>query len=119
MITALLVAVCGGVGAIARFAVDDIVQSRRLGEFPFGTLVVNTTGCFLLGLLAGTNGSHRTMLIIGTAMIGSYTTFSTWMLEIHRPAEDGERGLARQNFVISLVIGFAAVAVGKAVGGVL
>lgn len=119
MITALLVAVCGGVGAIARFAIDDIVQSRWLGEFPLGTLVVNVTGCFLLGLVAGTHGSHDETLIIGTATIGSYTTFSTWMLEIHRPAEDGERGLARQNFVISMVIGFAAVLVGKAVGGML
>jgi fluoride exporter len=119
VITAILVLVCGGLGAVARFAVDDIVQSRRLGEFPLGTLIVNTSGCFLLGLVAGAALSHRPALVVGTATIGSYTTFSTWMLEIHRPTEDGERSLARDNFLVSIVAGFAAVVAGKAIGGLL
>jgi fluoride exporter len=119
VITVALVAVCGGLGAIARFLVDGLVQSRRLGEFPLGTLVVNVTGSFALGLLAGLGLAANTMLILGTATVGSYTTFSTWMLETHRPAEDGEPGLARRNFAISLAAGLAAVALGRAVGGLL
>jgi fluoride exporter len=119
VITAVLVALCCGLGAVARFAVDGIIESRRLSEFPFGTLVVNLSGSFLLGLVAGATLSHRAALIVGTATIGSYTTFSTWMLEIHRPAEDGERSIASNNFVVSLLAGFAAVAAGKALGGLL
>ncbi len=119
VITVALVAFCGGIGSIARFLVDGLVQSRRLGEFPLGTLVVNLTGSFTLGLLAGLHTPTDTMLILGTATVGSYTTFSTWMLETHRPAEDGEQSLARQNFAISLAAGLAAVALGWAIGSLL
>jgi CrcB protein len=119
MVTVVLVIVCAGLGAVARFIVDGLVQSRRLGEFPFGTLVVNVGGCFALGLLAGLHTPHRTMLVLGTATVGSYTTFSTWMLETHRPAQDGERRLAWHNIGWTLAAGFAAVVLGRAVGGVL
>jgi len=94
VITAVLVAALGGFAAVARFLVDGSVESRRLGEFPWGTLVVNLTGTVLLGLLVGLGSSHRTLLLLGTATLGSYTTFSTWMLETHRPAQDGEPRLA-------------------------
>ena len=119
MIIVLLVLVGGGAGAVARFLVDAVVQSRRAGSFPLGTLVVNLSGAFLLGLLAGLAPPSRLMLVLGTATVGSYTTFSTWMLETHRPAEDGEHGLARWNIVVSLVGGLTAVALGRAVGRVL
>lgn len=117
--TALLVVVCGGAGSIARFMVDGFVQSRRLHEFPLGTFVVNMSGCFLLGLLVGLNAPHRTMELLGTATLGSYTTFSTWMLETHRPAQDGESRLAWLNVGVGLVVGLGAAAVGKALGAAL
>jgi CrcB protein len=117
--TALLVIVCGGAGAVARFLVDGLVQSRRLGEFPLGTLVVNVGGCFVLGLLVGLHTPHRAMLVAGTATIGSYTTFSTWMLETHRPAQDGEPRLAWQNVLISLALGLGAAALGRTIGRAL
>jgi CrcB protein len=116
VIRVLLVLGCCGLGAVARFAVDATIQSRGLGELPIGTLVVNIGGCFLLGLLAGLHASHRTMLVLGTATVGSYTTFSTWMLETHRPAEDGERRLAAANLGVSLIAGLGAVALGRVVG---
>ena len=119
MVTALLVAVCGGAGAIARFLVDGTLQRSRLGEFPWGTLAVNLSGAVALGLLVGLSAPHRTMELIGTATIGSYTTFSTWMLETHRPAEDGEPRLAWLNVIVSLALGLAAVAVGRAIGRAL
>ena len=117
MITVLLVIACGGAGAVARFAVDSLVQSRRLGEFPVGTLVVNLSGAFLLGLLVGLGTPRHTMTVLGTATLGSYTTFSTWMLETHRPAQDGEPGLAWGNIILSVACGLGAVAVGRSVGG--
>jgi CrcB protein len=119
VITALLVLVCGGAGAIARFTIDALVQSRRFSEFPLGTFAVNVGGCFLLGLLVGLNSSHRTMEVLGTATIGSYTTFSTWMLETHRPAEDGEPALAWLNIMAGLAVGLGAAALGRALGGAL
>jgi CrcB protein len=117
MVTAVLAVVCAGLGAVARFALDGLVQSRRLGEFPLGTFVVNIGGCFVLGLLAGLNLAHDAMLVAGTAAVGSYTTFSTWMLESHRPAQDGERGLAAWNLALSLAVGLGALALGRVVGG--
>jgi CrcB protein len=116
MVTAVLVLACGGLAAIARFIVDGAVQSRRLGEFPWGTLVVNLGGTFVLGMLVGLAASHRTMELIGTATIGSYTTFSTWMLETQRPAEEGETRLAWLNIAAGLACGLGAILLGRAVG---
>jgi CrcB protein len=119
VVTVLLVLVCGGLGAVARFAVDGLVQARRLSEFPLGTFVVNVVGCFALGLLVGLAVSHDAMRLLGTATLGSYTTFSTWMLETHRPAQDGEPKLAWANIALSLAVGLGAAALGKALGGAL
>ena len=119
MIITLLVFVCGGAGALARFLLDGIVQSRHGVGFPLGTLAVNVGGAFLLGLLAGLAPPSRLMLVLGTATIGSYTTFSTWMLETQRPAEDGEPRVAWLNIGVSLVGGLVAVALGRALGRLL
>jgi CrcB protein len=119
VITAALVAVLGGFAAIARFLVDGAVESRQLGEFPWGTLAVNLTGTVLLGLLVGLGASNRTLLLLGTATLGSYTTFSTWMLETHRPAEDGEPQLAWLNLIVGLAAGLGAVVLGRAIGSLL
>jgi CrcB protein len=119
VIVALLVVLCGGVAAVLRFLVDARVEARRLGEFPWGTLVVNLSGTFLLGLLAGLAASHRTMLLLGTATLGSYTTFSTWMLESHRPAEEGEPRLVWLNIVAGLLTGLCAIVLGRALGRLL
>lgn len=117
--TALLVVLLGGLGAVARFAVDALVERRRSGEYPLGTLIVNLSGCFLLGLLVGLGAGHRSQQLLGTATLGSYTTFSTWMLESQRSAEDGEPGLARRQVWIALAAGLAAAALGRALGRAL
>jgi CrcB protein len=118
-VTALLVAVCGGAGALARFWVDGAVESGWLGDFPWGTLVVNLTGTFVLGLIVGLGAPSRTMEVIGTATIGSYTTFSTWMLESQRPAEAGEAWLTWLNIAAGLLLGLGAVVLGRALGRAL
>jgi fluoride exporter len=119
VVTALLVIFCGGAGAIARFAVDSLVGSRQRRELPLGTFAVNVVGCFLLGLLAGLHASSHLTLVLGTATLGSYTTFSTWMLETHRPAQDGDPAVAWANVGLSLALGLAAAVAGRALGGAL
>ena len=115
--TWIAVALVGGVGAIARFIVDGEVGRRRGGAFPYGTLAVNLSGSFLLGLVTGLSLSTDGLLIAGTATIGSYTTFSTWMFETDRLAEGGALGAAAVNLVASVVLGVALAALGRTVGG--
>lgn len=113
------VAVLGGIGAIGRFLLDATVAARARRDFPFGTLAVNASGAFALGLLVGASLEGDAYLLAGTATLGSYTTFSTWMLETGRLGEDSEWGLALANILISATVGLAAAALGRAVGGVL
>ncbi len=107
------VAVLGGVGANARFLVHAMVAARVGNELPLGTLVVNASGSLLLGLLAGVALSGDALMLAGTATLGSYTTFSTWMLETHLLAANGRRGAAMLNVVVSLGLGIGAVALGR------
>jgi CrcB protein len=107
----------GGLGALARVLVDGLVSERGGGRLPAGTLVVNLTGAGVLGLLSGLALHGHAYLLAGTAAIGSYTTFSTWMFESQRLAEDGWLSLALVNIAASLVLGVAAVELGRLVGG--
>jgi CrcB protein len=109
----------GGAGAVARVVVDRLVTAQTSEHFPFGTLVVNLSGSFLLGLLAGLAVSGDARLLAGTAVLGSYTTFSTWMLDSHRLADGGYGRVMAANIVLSLALGLAAVALGRALGRVL
>ena len=84
-----------------------------------GTLAVNLSGTFVLGLLAGVALTGNAMLLAGSATIGSYTTFSTWMLETHSLAEDRRRTAAIANVLVSVVVGLGAVALGRVLGGAL
>lgn len=112
----LAVGVLGGVGALGRFLLDAAVSLRLGRQFPAGTLAVNTSGALLLGLLVGLGDGGQVLLLAGVATLGSYTTFSTWMLESHRLGEDGELGLATANLAASLLAGLAAAAAGWALG---
>jgi CrcB protein len=109
----------GGVGALARFALDGAVAARPATEFPLGTLVVNVTGAFALGVVAGAALHGDAYRLVGTGLLGAYTTFSTWMFESQRLAEDGELRLGALNVVVSLVLGIAAIWVGRQLGRAL
>lgn len=113
------VALLGGVGACARFLLDGAVASRSPLDFPLGTLVVNLSGSAVLGFLVGISLEGDAYLLAGTATIGSYTTFSTWMLETHRLGEEEERLPMVANVVVSLAAGIGAAALGRAIGGLL
>jgi fluoride exporter len=111
------VVIIGGAGSVLRFLVDRAVVTRVGRDFPFGTLVINLSGAVILGFLTGLALSKDQALLAGTAAVGSYTTFSTWMFETERLAEDGEIGRAAANVVVSLVLGVAAAALGNWIGG--
>lgn len=113
------VGLLGGVGAVARFLLDGGV-ARRLGRaFPYGTLAVNLSGAFLLGVLVGAALSADALRLVGTGLIGAYTTFSTWALESHRLGEDGELRLGALNFAVSLLLGVALAWLGRELGAAL
>ncbi|KRE33525.1 camphor resistance protein CrcB [Mycobacterium sp. Soil538] len=107
------VAVMGGLGAMARFVIDRGVAKRVARPFPFGTLTVNLTGATLLGFLSGLTLSHPTALLVSTGFVGAYTTFSTWMFETHRLAEERQYLPAVANIVVSVLAGVTAAAVGQ------
>jgi fluoride exporter len=111
------VIVLGGVGAVLRFLVDRAVSSRIVRSFPFGTLVVNLSGALVLGAIAGLALSPHLALLVGTALVGSYTTFSTWMLETQRLGEERQIWPAVANIVVSVACGLAAAALGLWLGG--
>jgi fluoride exporter len=120
----LLIGVGGFAGAIARYLVDGFVSERTGGSFPFGTLIVNASGAFALGLLFAMSTERailpaeiRGPVLIG--FIGAYTTFSTFMLESWRLVEGGAIALALVNLAGSAAIGIVAVVAGLAIGRML
>jgi CrcB protein len=107
----------GGLGAVLRFLLDGAV-SRRLGRaFPYGTLAVNLSGACVLGILTGAALQGDAYRLWGVGLLGGYTTFSTWILESHRLAEEGRGALTALNVVASLVLGVLAVWIGRHIGG--
>ncbi|MDX6589166.1 MAG: fluoride exporter [Solirubrobacterales bacterium] len=113
------VGLLGGIAAGARFAIDAEIAGRARGPFPFGILVVNLAGALALGLVAGAAQDGEALTIVAGGGIGSFTTFSTWILDSHRLRESGRDDLALLDIGLSLVAGFAAVALGHWLGGVL
>lgn len=119
--TILLVGAGGFLGAISRYLVDGWVAGATGGGFPWGTLVVNLTGSFVLGLLFALSVERgvlspalRAPVLIG--FIGAYTTFSTLTLETWRLVEDGSYIAAFGNIGGSMILGLVAVVAGLAIG---
>jgi CrcB protein len=119
MIIALLV-LAGACGALARFEVEVAVRRRVGGSFPYGTLLINVSGSFVLGIIAGL-AAHRgvptqLVTVVGTGLLGSYTTFSTFSFDTVGLVETGRLRAAVANLGASLVLGLGAAAVGLVVG---
>ena len=117
----IMIGLGGFAGAIARYLVDGIVAERVSGAFPWGTLVVNVSGSFVLGLLFALTVDRailpaevRGPVLIG--FIGAYTTFSTYMLESWQLIGTGAFGLALANIVASAVLGLVAIVAGLTLG---
>ncbi|MGO4227449.1 fluoride efflux transporter CrcB [Arthrobacter sp. YAF34] len=115
-LTVLLLGLAGGLGAGTRFVVDGLVRSKLRTALPLGTMAINITGSFLLGLVAGAVIVHAApaelQAIAGTGFLGGYTTFSTASFETVRLIQARRTGLALLNG-----IGTAAAAIGAAAAG--
>ena len=117
----LILFVGGGLGAMLRFALALWVDGRAQVSFPWGTLVVNVVGCFLIGLLATLADQHRLLtplmrLFLIAGVLGGFTTFSTFGLETWRLIEEGASGLALGDIVASVGATLVAVVAGILLG---
>jgi fluoride exporter len=113
------VGLVGGLGAIGRFLLDGAVSGRVGRSLPWGTLAVNITGAFLLGAVVGATVSPDALRLAGAGVLGAFTTFSTWVFESHRLAEDGRMAPGVANFVVSIVLGLGAAWLGRHLGAAL
>ncbi|GAB3029510.1 fluoride efflux transporter CrcB [Mycobacterium bourgelatii] len=113
------VMVIGGIGSVSRFLVDRAVARRMARPFPYGTLTVNITGAALLGFLGALALPKDVALLAGTAFVGAYTTFSTWMLETQRLGEERQLLPAFANIAVSVVLGLAAALLGQWIAGLV
>jgi CrcB protein len=109
------VGLLGGLGAVLRVVLGAAVDARARGRFPWGTLVVNVSGAFALGVLVGAGVAGDARTLAATGLLGAYTTFSTWVVD--------SRGLGRRtgaaNLAVSLALGLLAVWLGREVGRLL
>jgi len=90
-----LIAIFGAIGTLARYGLQGVVQVRTASTFPFGTLLVNLTGCFLLGLIGQFTLKHMVIspdwrMAIAIGFFGGYTTFSSFGWETAKMLEAGE-----------------------------
>lgn len=112
-----MVLVGGGVGSLARYMVGTAISERVGGRFPLGTVIINITGSFLIGLvmtlLTERFPAHPNWrLLCVTGVLGGYTTFSTFEYETLRAMHDGDHWIALLNVVGSVVLGYLAVWLG-------
>ena len=120
MLLALVVSAAAGFGAVARYVLDQLVQHRTAGEFPAGTMVVNVSGSLVLGLVVGLSLHHGlsndAALVVGSGLLGGYTTLSTWAYETWALGESGAWAEAAVNVAGSFAAGLAAAALGLWLG---
>lgn len=117
----LAIGAAGFLGALARYLITGMTRSVAGSAFPWGTLVVNISGSFLLGLMYAATAQRAIIdpqwrLVIAVGFIGSYTTFSTFSLETFKLLEAGNWPAATGNILGSLIVSLAAVYSGIALG---
>jgi CrcB protein len=119
VITYLWIAVGGAVGSVARYACSALMAGAVGETFPWGTLLVNVLGSFVIGFFATFTGPDGRVLVSGdmrqfvmVGICGGYTTFSSFSLQTLSLAQDGEYVRASANIVASVVLCLAAVWVG-------
>ncbi|MBI5665555.1 MAG: fluoride efflux transporter CrcB [Nitrospirae bacterium] len=112
----ILLAAGGAIGTILRYSLSGLTHRFLTGIFPWGTLLVNLTGSFAIGLLWGLfeienmTSNMRTFIFIG--LLGGFTTFSSFTLESFNLLRDGEIRLAVSNMLVSNIMGLALVFAG-------
>src|SRR6266852_4588856 len=112
----------GATGSLLRYLVGAAIMNRVGGRFPLGTVVINISGSFLIGLLMtllterlNPHPNWRFLLVVG--FLGGYTTFSSFEWETLGLVRDGSRWLGLLNTAGSVVLGYIAVWLGAAMAG--
>jgi len=111
-------------GGISRYILAGAVYEKLGTSFPYGTLVINLSGCFLIGFFSAIVDEKfflgpNSRILLMTGFCGAYTTFSTYMLETGNLVKDGEVSKAFLNIMVSTVIGFGAYWIGNVVGDII
>lgn len=123
----LVVALGGALGSVLRFGLGswiDGMMTRGGQIFPWGTILVNITGCFIIGLFATLTGTEGRWLVpallrpfVMIGILGGYTTFSSFSLQTLTLWNDNQRWEAAANVLISVVLCLAGVWLGAALAG--
>lgn len=119
----LLVAAGGAVGTAARALLAEALPAQ--GGWPIGTLAANLAGAFLLGLLLSwlmrrgpeTAARRSARLALGTGLLGGFTTYSTFALEVERALADSQPAVGLGYAAVTVLLGLAACLAGVALGG--
>jgi CrcB protein len=113
----LIVLLGGALGSLARYLAGTTIMSRFTGRFPLGTVIVNVTGCFLIGAImtlltekTAPQPNWRLFLVVG--LLGGYTTFSSFAWETYAAARDGSPWIGLFNVITSVILGYFAVWLG-------
>lgn len=121
--TVVWVCLGAAIGAPGRYLVDRAIQARHDSVMPWGTMLVNVVGSFVLGVVAGVSIDHHVpaavVLAVGTGLCGALTTYSTFSYETLRLLETGAGFYALLNVGISVLTGVGAAAAGFALGSAL
>lgn len=113
----LLVALGGSIGAVTRYLVSNWAAEKFGAEFPYGTLIVNVVGCFIIGAFM-TMATERLIinpywrLLVTVGFVGGLTTFSSFSYETFRLLEDANLVMALYNIALNFILGFCATWMG-------
>ena len=126
MLTYLYIALGGGLGSMARYAVSGSVARATNEVFPWGTLTANVTGCFIIGLFAMLTGPDGRILVAPdfrqffmVGFCGGYTTFSSFSLQTLALARDGDMTRASANVIVSVLFCLVGVWLGSVAGAAI
>jgi fluoride exporter len=113
------VATGSAIGGVCRYLMQQTIQQRVTGLFPWGTLAVNVLGCFVIGLIYGlaarTNVlSPQGRIFLAVGICGGFTTYSSFMMENYTLAQSGQLAGMLLYTGLSLIVGYGATALGVA-----
>lgn len=116
MIPILLISAGGFLGAICRYKLSLLLNSQMTGKIPKGTLLINLTGSFLLGLIISADSSEDVRLLFGTGFMGAFTTFSTFNLEAVKLIQTGAKLKAVLYIMLTYICGITLAFIGFIIG---
>ena len=120
LVLILFVGLAGSMGALSRYLLGRYIAERIISQFPLGTLFINVTGAFLIGLLFTLTARNfmnvNVQTILATGFLGGYTTFSTMSWEGVQLARGGSTSLSSLYLGGSVLLGLLAAVLGMALG---